>query len=145
MVHLCFNLENQKSQPRKPKKSTSILITCRRASSNSPRVHGKIKMKLKRLPRYCLIQKVDMLKRGWYVNDRYILHSYQFPEKMVPHIDMLGVGVSDGILRKLHCTLINYPRTPECTASLHQATKNANCLKNSATYSASLVESVTHF
>ena len=63
-------------------------------------------MKLERLPRYGFGQELRMLKRGRYVDNRYIFPPNQFPEEVVSHVDVLGVGVGYRVLRKLHRTLI---------------------------------------
>lgn len=40
------------------------------------------------------------------MNDRYVFPPYEFPEEVVPHVDVLRVAISDGGLRELHSTLI---------------------------------------
>ena len=47
-----------------------------------------------------------MLELGRHVNDRYLFPPYQLPEEVVPYVDVLGVGVSNRVLRKLHSALI---------------------------------------
>ena len=47
-----------------------------------------------------------MLKRRRYVDDGDLCPPYQFPEKVLPYVNVLRVGVGDRLLRELHCTLI---------------------------------------
>ena len=58
------------------------------------------------IPRYCFSRKIGMLKRRRYMDHRNLFPVNQFPENMVSHIDMLGVGVGYSVLRELHHTLI---------------------------------------
>lgn len=46
-----------------------------------------------------------MLKRALYVDNRYVFSANQFPEEVVSRIDVLGVGISNEVLRKLLHTL----------------------------------------
>ena len=64
-------------------------------------------MKLERLPRYGCGQEIRMLKRGRHVDNRYLFPPNQFPEEVVSHVDVLGVGVGYRVLRKLHHTLMH--------------------------------------
>ena len=83
-----------------------IMITIIGITSNkSPRIHGKVTVKLKRLPPAILLWPENQ-HAEWYVDGRNIIPANQFPEKMVSHIDVLGVGVGYRVLRKLHWTLI---------------------------------------
>ena len=47
-----------------------------------------------------------MLTLGRHVNTRYLFPPYQRSEEVVPYVDGLGVGGSNGVLRRLHYILI---------------------------------------
>ena len=78
-------------------------------------------MKLERLPRYGCGQEIRMLKRRRYVDDGDLCPPYQFPEKVLPYVNVLRVGVGDRLLRELHCTLITLEH-PYATRMRHQGT-----------------------
>ena len=71
---------------------------------------------------------------------------------MVSHIDVLGVGASDGVLRKLHCTLVvlehwnaRHPYIRQHKTSNLPKKSTSLAMSPSATYSASVMESMTNF
>ena len=68
-----IRFENQKTVS-KSKKSISKND---KKSVLTPRLHAKVTVKLKRLPRYCFGQKIDMLERGWYEDDRNLFSANQ--------------------------------------------------------------------
>ena len=108
-------------------------------------------MKFKGLPRYFLSQKIGMLKKGWYVNDRYLLPSYHFVRKWCRTSMYLELE-----LVMVFCASCTAPSLSSNTG-MHGIPTSGNikrqtCLEKStslamspsATYSASFVESVTH-
>ena len=71
---------------------------------------------------------------------------------MVSHIDVLGVGASDGVLRKLHCTLVvlehwnaRHPYIRQHKTSNLPKKSTSLAMSPSATYSASVMESMANF